>query len=132
LFLFFSLLFNFLFALIMLRDNPPLGAKTYEKFIQSPSKGRQGLEGKGIHKESTNGGVQARMAVMEKKLDMFVKAMTNHSIALAQQVTQVEVCAICSHIDHTIETCSMSSIADQELKENVLESAVSQFLKVQQ
>jgi hypothetical protein len=58
-----------------------------KKFIQSPSKGRQGLEGKGIHEESTNGGGQARMAITEKKLDMFTKAMTKHSIALAQQVT---------------------------------------------
>jgi hypothetical protein len=36
------------------------------------------------------------MAAMEKKLDMLVKAMTNHSSAPIQQVTQVELCAICS------------------------------------
>jgi hypothetical protein len=51
---------------------------------------------------------------MEKKLDMLVKAMTSHSNAPIQQVTQVKVCAICSHIDHTTKTCPMFSIVDQE------------------
>jgi hypothetical protein len=55
------------------------------------------------------------MAAIEKKLDMIVKAMTNHCSAPIQQVTQVKVYAICSHIDHTIKTCPMFSIVDQEL-----------------
>jgi hypothetical protein len=54
------------------------------------------------------------MATMEKKLDMLVKAMTNHSSAPVQQVTQVKVCTICSHIDHTTKTCPMFSIVDHE------------------
>ena len=67
-----------------------------------------------MHEESTNGGIQAQMATMGKKLDKLVKAMTSHSNALVQQVTQVKVCAICSHIDHTTKTCPMFSIVDQE------------------
>jgi hypothetical protein len=51
---------------------------------------------------------------MEKTLDVLVKAMTNHSSAHVQQVTQVKVCAIFSHIDHTTKTCPMFSIVDQE------------------
>jgi hypothetical protein len=85
-----------------------------ENSQQFPSKGRQGLKGKGIHEECTNSGIQAQMTAMEKKLDMLMKAMTSHSSAPVQQVTQVEVCAICSHIDHTSKTCPMFSIVDQE------------------
>jgi hypothetical protein len=52
-----------------------------ENSQQFPSKGRQGLKGKGIHEESTNGGIQAQMATMEKKLGMLMKAMINHNSA---------------------------------------------------
>jgi tetratricopeptide (TPR) repeat protein len=52
-----------------------------ENSQQFPSKGRQGLKGKGIDEESTNGGIQAQMAAMEKKLDMLMKAMINHNSA---------------------------------------------------
>jgi hypothetical protein len=51
---------------------------------------------------------------MERKLDMLVKAMTTHHISPIQQISQIEVCAICSHSDHTTETCPMSSFTDQE------------------
>jgi hypothetical protein len=85
-----------------------------EKSQQFPSKMRQGLKGKGIHEESTNGGIQAQMAAIEKNLDMLVKAMINHISAPVQQVTQVKVCVICSHIDHTTKTCPIFSIVDQE------------------
>jgi hypothetical protein len=54
------------------------------------------------------------MATVERKLDMLVKSMTTHHISPIQQIAQVEVCAICSHSDHTIETCPMSSFIDQE------------------
>jgi hypothetical protein len=49
------------------------------------------------------------MAIMERKLDMLVKAMTTHNISPIQQIAQIKVCAICSHCDHTTETCLMSS-----------------------
>jgi hypothetical protein len=67
-----------------------------------------------VYEVSKTGGVQTQMAIMEKKLDMIMKAMANHSIALVQQVAQVEVCAIFSHSNHTTKTCPMSSIAGQE------------------
>jgi hypothetical protein len=53
-----------------------------ENSQQFPSKGRQGLKEKGIHEESTNDGIQAQMATIEKKLDMLMKAMINHISAL--------------------------------------------------
>jgi hypothetical protein len=49
-----------------------------ENSQQFPSKGRQGLKEKGIQEESTNGGIQAQMVSIEKKLDMIMKAMSNH------------------------------------------------------
>jgi hypothetical protein len=53
-----------------------------ENSQQFPSKGRQGLKEKCIQEESTNGGIQAQMAAIEKKLDMIIKAMINHISAL--------------------------------------------------
>jgi hypothetical protein len=38
------------------------------------------------------------MATMERKLDMLVKVMTTHNISPIQQIAQVEVCAICFHL----------------------------------
>jgi hypothetical protein len=43
-----------------------------------------------------------------------VKVMTTHNISPIQQIAQVEVCAICSHSDHTTETCPMFSFTYQE------------------
>jgi hypothetical protein len=75
---------------------------------------RQGLKGNGVYEMNINGGGQTQMATMERKLDMLVKAMTTHNISLIQQIAQVEVCVICSHSDHTTETCPMSSFTDQQ------------------
>jgi hypothetical protein len=58
--------------------------------------------------------VQTQMDTLERKLDMLVKVMTTHNISSIQQIAQVEVCAICSHSDHTTETCPMFSFTDQE------------------
>jgi hypothetical protein len=47
-------------------------------------------------------------------MDMLLKVMTTHNISPIQHIAQVEVCAICSHSDHTTETCPMFSFRDQE------------------
>jgi hypothetical protein len=85
-----------------------------ENSQQFSSRGRQGLKGKGVYEVNINGGVQNQMAAMERKLDMLIKAMTTHNILPIQHIAQLEVCAICSHSDHTIETCPMFSFTDQE------------------
>jgi hypothetical protein len=54
------------------------------------------------------------MAAMERKLDMIVKAMIAQNISPIQQVAQNQVCAICSHSNHTIETCPLNSFTDLE------------------
>jgi hypothetical protein len=95
------------------------------------SKGRQGLKGKDMHEKNINGGVQTQMATMEGNLDILVEGMTSHNISLIQQIAQVKVCTICSHLDHPSETCLVSSIANQELKKNDLEGALIQFLAAQ-
>jgi hypothetical protein len=78
---------------------------------QFSSRGRQGLKRKGVYEVSINSAVQTQMATMERKLDMLVKAMTSQNIS---PVAQVEVCAVCSHFDHTIDICLVSSFTDQE------------------
>jgi len=75
---------------------------------------RQGLKEKGVYEVNGNNGVQTQMATMEMKLDMLVKVMTTHNISPIQQIAQVEVCATCSHSDHTTETCPIFSFTDQE------------------
>jgi len=85
-----------------------------ENSQQFSSQGRQRLKGNGVYEVNINGGIRTQMATMERKLDMLVKVMTTHNISLIQQIAQVEVCAICSHFDHTTETCPMSSFKDQE------------------
>ena len=40
-----------------------------------------------------------------------------------KQVLRAEVCAICSHSDHTTETCPMSSFADKEQVNYVRQSS---------
>jgi hypothetical protein len=81
---------------------------------QFSSRGRQGLKRKCVYEVNRNNGVQTQMATLEGKLDMLVKVMTTHNISPVQQIAQVEVCAICSHSDHTTETCPMFSFTDQE------------------
>jgi len=61
-----------------------------------------------------NGKVQNQMATMERQLDMLIKAMPIHNISPIQQIAQLEVCAICSHFDHTTETCPMFSFTHQK------------------
>jgi len=85
-----------------------------ENSQQFSSRGRQGLKRKGVYEVNGNNGVQTQMATLERKLDMLVKVMTTHNISLIQQIAQVEVCVICSHSDHTTETCPMLSFTDQE------------------
>jgi hypothetical protein len=85
-----------------------------ENSQQFSSQGRQGLKRKGVYEVNGNNGVQTQMATLERKLDMLVKVMTTHNISPIQQIAQVEVCAICSHSDHTTETCPMFSFTDQE------------------
>jgi hypothetical protein len=45
---------------------------------------------------------------------MIVKAIFAQDISPSQQATQIQVCAVCSQFDHTIETCALYSSADQE------------------
>jgi hypothetical protein len=85
-----------------------------ENTQQFSSRGRQGLKRKCVYKVNDNNGVQTQMATLERKLDMLVKVMTTHNISPIQQIAQVEVCAICSHSDHTTETCPMLSFTYQE------------------
>jgi hypothetical protein len=61
-----------------------------------------------------NNGVQTQIATLERKLDMLVKVMITHNISPIEQIAQVEVCAICSHSDHTTETCPMFSFTNLE------------------
>jgi hypothetical protein len=75
---------------------------------------RQGLKERGVYEVNGNNGVQTQIATMERKLDMLVKVMTTHNISPIQQISQVEVCAMCSHSYHTTETCPMSSFINQE------------------
>jgi hypothetical protein len=85
-----------------------------ENSQQFSSRGRHGPKGKGMYEININNGVQNQMATMKRKLDMLVKAMTSQNISPIQQIAQVEVCAICSHSDHTTEACPMSAFTDQE------------------
>jgi hypothetical protein len=85
-----------------------------ENSQQFSSQGRQGLKRKGVYEVNGNNKIQTQMATLERKLDMLVKVMTTHNISPIQQIAQVEVCAICSHSDHTTETCPMFSFTDEE------------------
>jgi hypothetical protein len=55
-----------------------------------------------------------QMVVVERKLDMIVKAISAQNISPSQQATQIQVCAICSQFDHTTETCHLYLSANQE------------------
>ena len=54
------------------------------------------------------------MAIVDKKLDMIVKAMALQNISPSQQDAPLPVCAICSQFDHTTDTCPLYSPADKE------------------
>jgi hypothetical protein len=81
---------------------------------QFSSRGRQGVKSKGIYEVNPNGGSPNQMVAVERKLDMIIKAMTFQNILPSQQVAQLQVCAICSHFDHTTETYPLFSSGDQE------------------
>ena len=67
-----------------------------------------------MHEVNLNGRSLNQMAVVERKLDMIIKAMSAQNISPSQQATQLYVCAICSHFDHTNKTCPLYSFVDQE------------------
>jgi hypothetical protein len=81
---------------------------------QFSSRGRQGVKSKGMYEVNLNGGSPNQMAVVERKLDMIVKAMSAQNISPSQQAAPLQVYAICSHFDHTTETCPLYSSIDQE------------------
>jgi hypothetical protein len=90
-----------------------------ENSQQFPSNRRQGLKGKGIHEESTNGGIQAQMAAMEKKLDMLMKAMINHNnapesslINLSQHYHEDEPSSTYWPQQHQEEECQSQFVAN--------------------
>jgi hypothetical protein len=76
------------------------------------SRGRRGVKSKGTYEVNLNDGSQNQMATMEWKLDTIVKAMTTKNISPSQQAAQLEVCAICSHSDHSTETCPLYPFAN--------------------
>jgi hypothetical protein len=67
-----------------------------------------------MYEVNTNSGVTNQMDVLQKTLSMLVNTMTIQNISLVQQAAQLQVCAICSHFDHTTQTCHLYSSADQE------------------
>ena len=81
---------------------------------QFSSKRRQGIKSKGMYKVNPNGGSPSHMATVDRKLDMIVKAMALRNISCNQQAAPLQVCAICSQFDHTIDTCHLYSFVDQE------------------
>ena len=72
---------------------------------------RQMGKKQGVYEVQSQGNVTTQMAAMDKKIDMIIKAMASNSM-LGQP--SKEVCAICSHTNHTTECCPMSSFTDQE------------------
>jgi hypothetical protein len=81
---------------------------------QFSSRGRQGVKSKGMYEVNTNSKVKNQMDVLQKTLNMLVNTMTTQNISPVQQFAQLQVCAICSHSDHTIETYPLYLFADQE------------------
>jgi hypothetical protein len=67
-----------------------------------------------MHEVNPNGGSPSHMAIVDKKLDMIVKAMALQNISPSQQAAPIQVCAICSQFDHTTDTCPLYSSLDQE------------------
>jgi hypothetical protein len=78
------------------------------------SRGRQGAKGKGMYEVNLNGGLPNQMAIVDRKLDMIVKAMALQNISPSQQAAPLQVCVVCSQLDHTTETCPLYSFVDQE------------------
>jgi hypothetical protein len=81
---------------------------------QFSSSGRQEVKSRGLYEVNLNGGSPNHMVVVDRKLDMIVKAMTLQNILPSQQVAPPQVCAICSQFDHTTDICLLYSFADQE------------------
>jgi hypothetical protein len=81
---------------------------------QFSSRGRQGVKSKGVYEVNPNGGSPSHMAIVDRKLDMIVKAMALQNISPSQQAAPIQVCAICSQFDHTTDTCLLYSSVDQE------------------
>ena len=67
-----------------------------------------------MYEVNMNGGSPNQMAIVDRKLNMIVKAMALQNISPSQQDAPLQVCAICSQFDHTIDTCPLYSSADQE------------------
>jgi hypothetical protein len=85
-----------------------------EHSLQFSSRGRQGVKSKGLYEVNLNCGSPSHMVVVDKNLDMIVKAMALQNISPSQQATPSQVCAICSQFDHTTDTCPLYSSVDQE------------------
>jgi hypothetical protein len=81
---------------------------------QFSSRGRQGVKSRGLYEVNSNGGSSSHMVAVDRKLDMIVKAMALQNISPIQQITPSQVCALCSQLDHTTETCPLYSSTDQE------------------
>jgi hypothetical protein len=61
------------------------------------------IKSKGMYEVNTNSGMQNQMDAILKTLNMLVNTMTTQNISLVQQAAQLQVCAICSHSDHTTD-----------------------------
>ena len=67
-----------------------------------------------MYEVNMNGGLPNQMAIVDRKLDMIVKAMALENISPSQQDAPLQVCAICSQFDHTTDTCPLYSPTDKE------------------
>jgi hypothetical protein len=54
---------------------------------QFSSRGRQGVKSKGLYEVNLNGGSPSHIIVVDRKLDMIVKAMALQNISPSQQAT---------------------------------------------
>ena len=57
-----------------------------------------------MYEVNLNGGSPNKMATVDIKLDMTVKAMALQNISPSQQAAPLQVCAICFQFDHTTPT----------------------------
>jgi hypothetical protein len=76
---------------------------------QFSSRGGQGVKSKSMYEVNKNGGSPNQMAIVDRKLDMIVKAMALQNISPSQQAAPLQVCAICSQSDCTTDTCHLYS-----------------------
>jgi hypothetical protein len=81
---------------------------------QFSSRGRQGVKSKCMYEVNLNGRSPNQMAIVDRKLDMIVKAMTFQNISHSQQAAPLQVYVVCSQFDHTTKTCLLYSSANQE------------------